>query len=392
MIPRDLEKISEQDLQELINNSVLEHKTLEYKLTLPGNTNSEKKEFLADVSSFANSVGGDLIYGVLQDKETGFPKELTGLEVQNIDQETLRLESIIRTGIQPRLTVKSQPIRLANSKFVLIVRVQSRSWIGPHRVVFQGCDKFYSRGTNGKYEMDVTELRMAFNWSGSNIEKIRSFKEDRTSKIYAGKTPVPLELGAKIILHLIPITASDPSQQLDVQKIASHQQKLMPMIWSSGNYRYNLDGFLTYSAGNSTRTHSYVQMFRNGVIEAVDGTLLEGGQIIPASDFEEELIKSVPGYLSVLKALSVALPVFVFLTLVGVKGYSMGLDRYVFIPRRVEGSPIDREVLILPEVMVERYDCKIEDVLRPIFDSVWNSCGYPRSLNYDKEGKWHKQV
>ena len=242
---------------------------------LPGNTDSEKKKFLADVSSFANAVGGDLVYGVLQDSGTGFPKELRGLDVQNIDQEILRLDSMIRSGINPRIpTVRIQRISLSNSKTVVIVRVQ-KSWISPHRVTLQGHDKFYSRSTNGKYELDVTELRIAFNLSGTSVERIRSFRQDRISRIFANETPVPFKEGAKIILHLIPITAFDPSQQLDVQEIASHQQKLMPMIWSSGNYRYNLDGFLSYSAGNSTRTHSYVQMFRNGIIEAVEGTLLE---------------------------------------------------------------------------------------------------------------------
>jgi hypothetical protein len=228
----------------------------------------------------------------------------------------------------------------------------------------QGHDKFYSRSTNGKYELDVTELRIAFNLSGTSVERIRSFRQDRISRIFANETPVPFKEGAKIILHLIPITAFDPSQQLDVQEIASHQQELMPMMWSLGNYGYNLDGFLTYSAGNSTRTHSYVQTFRNGIIE---------------------LIKSVPKYLSVLKALNVALPVFIFLTLVGVKGYSIPVDRTC----RFKSTPIDREVLILPEVMIVTYECRIDEVLRPIFDSIWNACGYPKSPSYDKEGKWH---
>ena len=27
-------------------------------------------------------------------------------------------------------------------------------------------------------------------------------------------------------------------------------------------------------------------------------------------------------------------------------------------------------------------------VLRPCFDSIWNACGYAKSLNYDENGKW----
>ena len=41
-----------------------EGRTLDYKRTLPGSTDEEKREFLADVSSFANAAGGDIVYGI----------------------------------------------------------------------------------------------------------------------------------------------------------------------------------------------------------------------------------------------------------------------------------------------------------------------------------------
>lgn len=53
MIETDIERITSLDLENLKNNKVTEKKTLEYKLTLPGKTDREKKEFLADVTSLA---------------------------------------------------------------------------------------------------------------------------------------------------------------------------------------------------------------------------------------------------------------------------------------------------------------------------------------------------
>ena len=46
MINRDIEQISKDDLQSLIDNEVTERKTIEYKQALPGNSEREKKEFL----------------------------------------------------------------------------------------------------------------------------------------------------------------------------------------------------------------------------------------------------------------------------------------------------------------------------------------------------------
>jgi predicted HTH transcriptional regulator len=70
MIHKRLEEIQETDLDHLVANGVPEGKTIEYKEILPGNSDGDKKEFLADVSSFANTTGGDLIFGVDEAKGT----------------------------------------------------------------------------------------------------------------------------------------------------------------------------------------------------------------------------------------------------------------------------------------------------------------------------------
>ncbi|GAJ18756.1 unnamed protein product, partial [marine sediment metagenome] len=69
MIAKNVNEITKDDLQALIDNSVLEGKTIEYKQSLPGNSDSDKKEFLADICSFSNTSGGDLIYGITEDRK-----------------------------------------------------------------------------------------------------------------------------------------------------------------------------------------------------------------------------------------------------------------------------------------------------------------------------------
>ena len=78
MIHKNLNEITQHDLEDLITNQTLERKTLEYKRSIPSNSDSEKKEFLADVSSFANASGGDLIYGISQSNKTGLRRDEEG--------------------------------------------------------------------------------------------------------------------------------------------------------------------------------------------------------------------------------------------------------------------------------------------------------------------------
>lgn len=61
---KHIDDITEEDLQLLVDDQISERKTIEYKISIPGNSDSERKEFFADVSSFANSEGGILVYGI----------------------------------------------------------------------------------------------------------------------------------------------------------------------------------------------------------------------------------------------------------------------------------------------------------------------------------------
>ena len=162
--------------------------------------------------------------------------------------------------------------------------------------------------------------------------------------------------------------------------------------------RYNLDGFLTYSSAvtpsDTQRTCSYVQLFRNGIIEAVEGDLLDPsrkqGNVleIPSITYEEALIESFKTYLNVLKLLEVEPPIFVFLTLLGVKGYTMAIAARHFSRRDPRATTIDRDVLLIPEEMIESYARPAESILRRCFDSVASACGFRRSFNYDGAGTW----
>ena len=84
MINKHLDKIDISDLKQLQSNAVSEGKTIEYKKLLPTNSYADRKEFLADISSFSNASGGDLIFGILE--ENGSPKSIDGLEIENVDE------------------------------------------------------------------------------------------------------------------------------------------------------------------------------------------------------------------------------------------------------------------------------------------------------------------
>jgi predicted HTH transcriptional regulator len=84
---------------------------------------SDRREFLYDVSSLANASGGDLIFGIKE--ANGVADEVTGLTSGNANDEILRLESIIQTGIEPRIPgISTRKIPIVGRGPVIIICVQ----------------------------------------------------------------------------------------------------------------------------------------------------------------------------------------------------------------------------------------------------------------------------
>lgn len=395
MINKKINDITEADLQALIDNNVLEGKTIEYKRELPSNSDSSKKEFLADVTSFANASGGDLIFGIEEDTTTHNHGSLIGLGVDSIDEEKTRLDNIIRTGVEPRLVnVTIKPIQLGNTKHAILIRIP-RSWISPHRVIFGGYAKFYARNSSGKYEMDVDELRIAFNLSETLIERIRNFKVDRIAKIMADETPVPLNSPHRIVLHLIHGNAFNPAVKYDVSGIYQSMHDKLPLIRRTvSGGRYNLDGLFTNSDHDGGKYSAYTQIYRNGIIEAVESMMLapkkingDTLKIIPSGALEKKIMEATNSYLTLLSELAIEPPIFIFLSLLNVKGYRIKRNIHYFD----SSDLIDRDMLLLPEEIVESYKAQAEKILNPLFDLIWNACGEPRSLNFDENGNWIKR-
>ena len=82
MILKHVNEIGPDDLQALIDGEVAENKILEYKQEIPGR--GDPIPFLAAVSAFANTSGGDLLIGV--EAREGVPIALPGIEVESVDQ------------------------------------------------------------------------------------------------------------------------------------------------------------------------------------------------------------------------------------------------------------------------------------------------------------------
>ena len=394
MLSKSIHEIGLADLQDLKQNGVPEGKTIEYKREMPANTNDEKAKLLAAVSSFANTAGGDLLLGVEESK--GLPTSFGGVAVADVDKEKARLEQVIASGLEPRLPrLDIHTIPVQGGKHVIVIRVP-KSWTAPHRVKLNS--RFYGRNSSGRYELDVGDLRYAFTLSETVAERIRNFRTGRVAKILGGEMPGPLWDSAVIALHGVPLSSFTTAERFDVPALHDAVVK-MQTLSGGGNPRTNLDGAVLYNRMPTGRPtfasqprdgwHAYTQVFREGMVETASVIdRRDGRPSLPSIAYEQRLGNFLERCIRALTSLGVEPPIYVFLSLVGSAGCELGISGEV----AVGYSPLDQNVVILPEVVVEDLNSDPYAVLRPAFDMVWNAFGLERSANFDGDGNWrHKR-
>jgi len=244
--------------------------------------------------------------------------------------------------------------------------------------------------------MNAGEVRDAVLASETVAERLRAFRNGRLADLAAGETPVNFSGVATVVLHVMPLAAFDvPAPSVDLSAARRSPKGFLP-IGTGGNYTYNFDGLLIHSATRvygdaaSRLPESYALLLRSGVVEAADSLILwpeADGPIIPSVLFEGELLTAVHMYLAMMSYLGIEGPVYIALSLLGVEGYEMAAGR-----RRYSGAhPVDRDALVVPEVMAADPGLDreaVDHLMRPVFDHVWNACGYAGSPYYDERDRW----
>lgn len=369
---RHIEDITEADLQKLCEDGQDERKWIEFKAALPGRADDDRKEFLYDVSSFANTDGGHIVYGLRE--EDSCAKEVCGLGDLDSGAEVDRLRNSIRDGIRPRLPgVDCRAIDLSSGSAAIIIHIP-KSWAAPHVVTFKNASRFYGRTSNGKGQLDVDEIRNAFLGTNEIPKRLQALRAERIFAISSKHAEI-LKAGRPIIvLQVIPYSALIPGASVDVTS-PDATRNVLP-LGGQGNPRINFDGVIV------EHNDSYVQVWRTGEIELVDAWLLDdvGRKVIPANQIEFEIISATLDYAKAQKNLGCSPPIAIALSLLGFRGFK--------IPG---GKPVDRDELLIPHVLMEDFESiDIGLVLRPAFDRIFNACGIARSTSYGSDGRWRK--
>lgn len=376
------EDINENDILFLIDNKISEGKNLDFKARFHKKpTDSEKKELSKDLSSFANSDGGDLVFGICE--KNGQADSLSDDIGVSLDEVEKVKEDFLRRSYDivepPILNIKFKHINV-DGKLIIIIRVE-KSFNAPHRANDR---TYYFRLEKESKPMPTDQLRRLF-FEGVNLEKdIKQFHLERINTYRDGLSVVTIVNEPKLVFHFVPVGSylNNIKYEIGRSNFGLHPSQMS----SSSNMIPTIDGVMSYpgASNNIKDVRSCSVLFRNGICEIITkinyriATLNNiKYKMLFLKDIEDNIDEAVRKSFNVMNALDVQGPYYILCSLFDVERCSANYDYSGDYPV----VRLRQNLLSYPILKLERLDSNeetLEDV-NSIYKLIWNTFGLMRA-------------
>jgi hypothetical protein len=371
MISKSLELIDQQDIGRLVADGIVERRDLEFKRDLPGSQDADLREFLADIVSLANAQGGDLVFGI--EEAGGAAARVVGVKPDDPDATLLAIENRVRDCVEPRLFVACRLVPLGDGSSALVIRVPA-SLGAPHCVRFKGSRRFFSRTSNGKYEMDTHELRQAFVASEGLPSRLRALHQRAVAASRGEDMPFPMANAPVAVMSVMPLGLFREVRSLPItpmSAVAPHNPKgaIESMLMLEGVLLHRPLNEDVDEATPTNSVASYALTHWEGRVDAAwtIGRLVEMRRdeqraLVWPKLFEAGVIDIATASVARLRELGVVGPWLMAVTVYGIEDFELVLSE------REQTAPTWRTGAALPEVIVDHAS---EAMLKPLFDAFW---------------------
>lgn len=251
-------------VRRLIQERQPESDALDYKKLANTGTQKDRLELAKDISSFANELGGSVIYGVPEVEEDGVPipvpLERCGMDINSGMPE--RIENLLLDGIQPvlpNLFIKLVRLNEIEPKGLLVVH-HPASWDKPHMVESYNERRFYRRGNYRTVRMTEREVEAAY----ASRRAVQASAEEFFRTADLGTVPISGRFFRVIIYPRFTLIRRDEMREDRFRSWLNDN----PPAGRQGSWRPFLDGvcFLSYAPGGLNDREFELRLFHNGAL------------------------------------------------------------------------------------------------------------------------------
>lgn len=380
-----VEALTADDIMFLIDQQVPENKRLDYKLLL--DIDKKKGEFLKDITSFYNTEGGVIIFGLQEKKvessKTGIPELPTrpGLAIANFEDVKLSITSSLKTGTNPSMNaVYFSALLDVSGHQVFAIGIPKNNSL-PVMVIADGINCFFRRNNTQKYFMETLELYNAFLRNNAEGREIATFVEKRSNELYNPYFGVRQQ-APQAVIHLI-----HPDYLQNVAMDGFFAPDFLPFAKTNFNpdgydlklkHAYGFNGLHLLadpkipSAGSSL---DGTLLFRNGVIEIFNTTLFSEWETnvrfqgsFFCNQFETVLARNIKSALALYDRWQISPSFYISIVLKNLAGCSLNA-----LGGRIFGKFQNNE-LHFPLLFITG-PSEIENAVKLLFDILFQSVG-----------------
>lgn len=391
---KHISKLQPQDIVDLIDNSVKENINLEYKQALNISDDKGKKEFVRDVTSFFNTEGGCIIYGIQDARDTnkqptGYPDKILSVTVDNWDKLENQMYQVVRNETDPAISNLVARHLVIGADNVIILGIPQRLGL-PAMVTHHDNNNFFKRSPAGKYVVNAAGLNEMFMESLELRSQIKKFVDRRISQdlrdMIANYT-----LGPLYFMHITPFsflgnkfidikTLSRFEDDHLLNPIRNSRSDMLPAHYS----RFNFDGYKTSIRSHKDVEVSYLQVFRNGPVEfSTTAFGLQGGmKMLQGCNLIVNTIFAILRIMELYQKLEILPPYLLNINVLHTNKVML-LAQGVSYPEDF----INSDKLSLLPVFLEKNDYsqfELFQLLNDNFDTIWQAAGKRQSPGYDE--------
>jgi hypothetical protein len=194
-----------------------------------------------------------------------------------------------------------------------------------------------------------------------------------------------------LVLHVVPYSSLTTGPVLSVADLEAAWMQFPPLERNRGTHRIvNFDGFMVLSNANAAASqhHSYAQVFRTGVVEAV-ATIDRSDGAVLASRIETYVVGGSKRYIDALATFDLGSPIAIVASLLGVGGRKLesGIDNLYppYGEQVIADDQLHFSECVFETAPTTYTDCAIS--LMPLLEQVWNTAGFAEQPTI-RDGRW----
>ena len=392
MLPYALNKIDAAVIQEICELHFSESETVDFKQELTKANDGGKNELAKDVAAMANADGGDIVFGIKEEKGSGEKPGGTAESIVPIADEPFevaqrRFVQTLDSWLEPKLRGIQYKHVAVLGGYVMVVRVPA-SFDGPHCTRNSNDQRrFAIRNGTVTTDMSYDQIRNAFDRTASLAEKARELTNQRMAMVAARQTPRPMDPVPICVAEFVPLSGLAGRAKVDVAKLHKDDFGFLALPkWRGGGVSrsLNLDGLIVHPGGRDT-VNAMTHVFRDGRLEFLligGGEREEGRKLIWSKIVTDFIEQAAEASFQLAEKCGMSGPAILTFALMHVADHEFAIKDHFF---QFSPAKADRGNLIFPEIWIEDVSVKVDvaELVAPTIEVLWQAFEFERAKQQD---------